>query len=47
LDLIVAWYYSEASKTTHVVAIGGAMLPILDSVEEITKAKKGVKNVRK
>lgn len=47
VDLMAAWYYSQASKTTHVVMIGGAMLPVLDSVEELTKAKTGDNDVRK
>lgn len=31
LPLIFAAYYSEASKCTHVLATGGAIVPVLES----------------
>ena len=39
LDLIVFWYYSEGSRTTHLVAAGGAIVPVSESVEQITRLK--------
>lgn len=43
LDLLAFWYYSEASKSTHLVAAGGAMIPVSESPETITNDKKGEK----
>lgn len=39
LDLIVFYYYSENSKATHLVAVGGATLPVMESIEQITRLK--------
>ena len=39
LDLIVFWYHSEGSRATHLVAAGGAVLPVTESVEQITRLK--------
>ena len=35
--LISGWYYSTASKCTHVVSNGGAIVPVLSSPEEVHK----------
>lgn len=34
-SLIFAYWYSDTHKATVVVASGGAMFPVLESVEEI------------
>lgn len=34
-DLIFAYYYSPASKSTYLVANGGAIIPVSESPEEI------------
>lgn len=47
LDLVVAWYFSESTKSTHIVATGGAMLPVSESPEQITKDKKNVGTSKK
>lgn len=40
-SLIFSVYYSEGSKSTHVVANGGAVVPIKESVEDVlTKLNK-------
>lgn len=39
LDLIFSWYYSAAGKATHLVASGGAMLPILETAEQVSERK--------
>lgn len=41
LALVFAAYYSEGSKSTHVVATGGAVLPISESPEQINQDKAG------
>jgi hypothetical protein len=39
LDLLGAWFYSETNKATHLILIAGAMMPVLESCEEIAKLK--------
>lgn len=43
IDEIWSWYFSDASKCTVLVAKSGGVLPVLESVEEIEKLKKGEK----
>lgn len=35
VNLIAAYWYSEAHKATLVMATGGAMIPVLESPEEV------------
>jgi len=39
LTLLAAWWYSPAHKSTVLLMSGGAMAPILESVEEVTAKK--------
>ena len=34
---IFSWFYSTASKATHVVSVAGAVVPVLNTPEELTK----------
>lgn len=36
--LIFSCYYSDAHKATHIVANGGAIIPVLDSLDNVVKA---------
>jgi hypothetical protein len=47
LDLVSFFYYSEASRGTHVVAVGGAIIPVVESVEQIAKLKNQTKTKTK
>lgn len=44
LDLISFWYHSPGSRATHLVANGGAIMPVVESVEYITSLKEGKRN---
>ena len=39
LVLVAFWWASASSKATHVMTTGGAMLPVLESVEELDARK--------
>lgn len=43
LDMISFWYHSESAKGTLLVA-PGAVLPVKESVDEVTKLKEGKTN---
>jgi hypothetical protein len=47
LDLVVFVYHSDASRGTHVVAVGGAIVPVTESVEQITQLKNQTKTKTK
>jgi len=34
---VFSWYHSPNSKCTHIVASGGAMLPVSESVDEVAR----------
>ncbi len=44
LDLLVFWYNSPGSKATHLVAAGGAVVPVLESSQHVTNLKLGESN---
>ena len=35
--LIFSWYYSPATKSMHIVSIGGGVVPVLVSAEDMAK----------
>jgi hypothetical protein len=39
LALVAAWWFSPAHKSTVLLMSGGAMAPILESPEEVSKKK--------
>lgn len=39
LALVAFWWQSAGSKATHVMSTGGAVLPVLEPVEELDKRK--------
>jgi len=36
--LVFATYYSDADKATHVVSTAGAIIPVIESPDEVVKA---------
>ena len=36
--LVFATYYSDADKSTHVVSTAGAIIPVVESPEDVAKA---------
>lgn len=42
LDLLAFWYLSPANKATHLVMTGGAVVPVLESSEEVLKQKQSI-----
>ena len=36
--LVFATYYSDADKATHVVSTAGAIIPVVESPDEVVKA---------
>lgn len=44
---VYSYYYSEQDKATHVLATGGAIVPVKESLEEITNLLVKAKEKRK
>jgi hypothetical protein len=40
IDLIAMWYHSSAGGCTHVMTIGGALMPVKESPEQVSQMKK-------
>lgn len=39
LDLLAMWYFSQAHQATHLVSTGGAIMPVKESVDEVSRSK--------
>jgi hypothetical protein len=43
LSQLFTYYYSESHKSTLLLAIGGAMIPVKEGVDEVRKALQGLR----